>query len=223
MGGDQSNGDDEGSTTSIKPDLGSKDIKFLKAVQEVNARAGYEPGTDERPPATTGEIAAVADLNKNEVNYRFNQRGFDEDGLGYIEVYGAQLLDNGALSAKSAELTEKGEVALSEVLEGGTSNAGFVDSNLNERLSDLEEEINKLQEENEVVQELVKQFEESETGAWSVDREEQFDATLNAMVAYQRIFSEVLEIDVGEFRGDGDIPDEVISEARQSLQIAASR
>lgn len=207
----QSGDDATASPGSVDPDLGSKDIKFLRAIQEVNAREGYKPGTDERPPATTSSIATAADLSKNEVNYRFNQRGFDEDGLGYITVYGAQLLENGALSAKSAELTEKGEAALTEVLEGGSSTSGEIDADLEERLSALEDEMEQLRE-------LIQQFDESETGAWSVDREEQFDATLNAMVAYQRIFSEVFEIDVSEFRGEGEIADSTVAEARQQFR-----
>lgn len=223
MDGDQSNDNGgSGSAESINPDLGSKDIRFLSAIQEVNAREGYQPGTQERPPATTSEIGAVGDLNKSEVNYRFNQRGFDEDGLGYITVYGAQLLENGALSSKSAELTEKGEAALAEVLEEPTSgHAGNGDSDLEDRLAELEAEVTELREENEALRETVEQFENSETGAWSIDREERFDATLNAMIAYQRIFNEVFGIDVSDFRGDSELPDKAVAEARQRLRETA--
>ncbi|AGB17375.1 hypothetical protein Halru_2804 [Halovivax ruber XH-70] len=203
---------------SINPHLGGKDIRFLQAIQTVNERAGYEPGADDRPPATTGKIASEADLNKNEVNYRFNQRGFDTTGLGYIRVYGSEMLPNGALSAKSAELMEKGEVALQEVLDSGGPTSVDGDDDLDDRLSEVEEEITKLREENELLRETVQQFVESETGAWSLKQEEKFDATLNAMIAYQRIFSGVFNIDVGEFRDDGGVSKQTVSEARQHLR-----
>lgn len=218
MGKDQSSEEDSTSTESVNPDLGSKDIKFLKAVQEVNARNGYEPRADDRPPATTSKIADAADLTKNEVNYRLNQRGFDTDGLGYITVYGAKLLENGALSSKSAELTGEGEAALQDVLEGGPSGSGVPDGDIEEQLSELSEGISELRKESQALRDAVQRIENSETGAWSVDREEQFEATLNAMVAYQRIFNDVLGIDVSEFPGTGEIPDETILEARQSLR-----
>ncbi|WP_157525762.1 hypothetical protein [Halorientalis sp. IM1011] len=201
----------------MKPDLGSKDIKFLKAVQEVNARAGYEPGADERPPATTSKIAAAAGLNKNEVNYRFNQRGFDEDGLGYIEVYGARLLENGALSSKSAELTDAGEAALVEILEDGPSNDSGLDGDLDDRLSDLESEIDQLREENKALRDAVQNFEESEMGAWDQEQVEKFDATLNAMIAYQRIFGDVFGIDVSEFRDEDEVSEESVAEVRSHI------
>ncbi|WP_247729573.1 hypothetical protein [Halovivax limisalsi] len=205
------------SVASINPHLGGKDIRFLQAIQEVNGRAGYKPGTDERPPATTGKIASAADLNKNEVNYRFNQRGFDTDGLGYIRVYGSELLPNGALSAKCAELTEKGEEALSDVLAGAASGSFKPDEDLEDRLAELEAGFEAMREENEALRETIHQFVERDMGAWSTDREEQFDAILNAMVAYQRIFSEVFGIDASGFRGDGTPPEEMVSEPREFL------
>ena len=219
MDDDQSSdGGNRASAESINPNLGGKDIRFLQAVQEVNKRVGYRPGTDERPPATTGEIAAAADLNKNEVNYRFNQRGFDGDGQGYIKVYESELLPNGALSAKSAELTENGEAALADVLDSDPLSSPDVNGDLDDRLSDLEAEVDRLREENEALRETIHRVVESEMGAWSDDREEQFDAMLNAMIAYQRIFSEVFDIDVGEFQGDDEPSEKTILESRERLR-----
>lgn len=216
---DENHSSDEDSTAmeSVNPDLGSKDIKFLKAVQEVNARNGYEPGTDERLPATTSKIAEVAGLNKNEVNYRLNQRGFDSDGLGYITVYGAQLLENGALSPKSAELTEQGEVALQNVLEASPSVNDGVESDIEKRLTELSDAVAELRNENQVLCDILQQIENSDTGAWSEDCEKEFHATLNAMVAHQRIFSEVFGFEVNSFRGEA-VPTTAISRARDRLR-----
>lgn len=207
-----------GASPSINPHLGGKDIRFLQAIQTVNQRTGYKPEVDGRPPATTGKIASVADLNKNEVNYRLNQRGFDTDGLGYIQVYASELLPNGALSAKSAELTENGEKALSDVLDGASSVPLKPDEYVVDRLAELEMKIEAMQEENEALREAIQQFVEREMGAWSTDREEQFDAVLNAMVSYQRIFSEVFGIDTSEFRGDAAPSEEIVFESRTLLR-----
>lgn len=217
MAVNQSSDGEEESTESVTPDLGSKDIAFLQAIQEVNERTGYRPGTDGRPPATTGEIAAAAGLNKNEVNYRLNQRGFDSEDLGYIEVYGPQLLDNGALSAKSAELTSTGEDVLTNVLESSPSGTTGFDEDLDDRLVELEEEIEQLRDENAALREIIHQFDDHEMGAWNYDRERQFEATLNAMVAHQRIFREVFGIDVSEFKVDDNISDRVVLEARKRV------
>lgn len=220
MAVNQSNDGDRASTEPVTPDLGSKDIAFLQAIQEVNERAGYRPGAEDRPPATTGEIATAAGLNKNEVNYRLNQRGFDSEGLGYIQVYGPQLLENGALSAKSAELTEKGEDALSYVLESSPSSTSDISEELDDQVAELEAEIEQLREENAALREIVQQFDKDQMGAWNADRERQFEATLNAMVAYQQIFQEVFGIDVSEFRGDGGLSDSTIRKGRQQTRDA---
>lgn len=218
MGTEHSARDSEESTLPEDPELGSKDIRFLRAVREVNELEGYEPGYDERPPATTGRIAEAADLTKNEVNYRFNQRGFETDGgLGYIEVYPSELLENGALSAKRAELTERGEAALSEVVEGNSPRS-VEGKELGDRLSELEDGIAELREETAALQEVVEQLDSSEHDGWDPEREEQFDAMLNAMIAYRRIFSEVFDIDPSAFRGDCDPSKEVVSRARRNVR-----
>ncbi|MFC3958918.1 hypothetical protein [Halovivax cerinus] len=207
-------------STAINPHLGGKDIRFLQAIQTVNERAGYKSGTDERPPATTGKIASAADLNKNEVNYRLNQRGFDTNGLGYIRVYGSELLPNGALSAKCAELTEAGEEALSEVLEGPSPNAVDTNADFEGRLAELETEIEAIREETETIREALPRSGGDESDPLGADRSEEFDAVLNAMVAYQRIFSTVLEIDVSDFQGDNTLSEGTISKNRKRVREA---
>lgn len=125
-------------------DLSFENIEFLQAVRDVvsspDAFADTEYG---KSPATTGAIRQASDLSYEQVRYRM-QESSKLVSEGYIEVYSGQydpdIGEDGGFGQRSAELTEKGVEALSNVedeMMGGDVNPQLVE-NLVERVEQLE-------------------------------------------------------------------------------------
>jgi hypothetical protein len=98
-------------------DLSLKDIRFLRAVRDINANPeAYERTEKGEAPASTGAIIDASDLSESEVRYRMGgsrRRGFEEMGLTI--VHEAEFDEETKMfGAKSVELTQEGIDELTE-------------------------------------------------------------------------------------------------------------
>lgn len=129
-------------------ELGLDDIKFLRAVRDINANPDEYEGTDQgEVPANTRSIRLATDLSRSMVNYRLassNSRGLDESDMGLIRVYPAQIEGN-SFGPKSTELTEKGVRVLSEIEESGLMGSGPDPSDESETVKQLRARIETLE------------------------------------------------------------------------------
>jgi len=103
-------------------DLSFTDIRFLRAVRDINANPdAYERTEKGKIAASTGAIIAAADLSESEARYRMGGsrcRGFEEMGLTI--VHEAEFdEETKTFGAKSVELTQEGLDVLTEVEEVG--------------------------------------------------------------------------------------------------------
>lgn len=103
-------------------DLSFTDIRFLRAVRDINANPdAYERTEKGEIAASTGAIIAAADLSESEARYRMGGsrcRGFEEMGLTI--VHEAEFdEETKTFGAKSVELTQEGLDVLTEVEEVG--------------------------------------------------------------------------------------------------------
>jgi hypothetical protein len=98
-------------------DLSLKDIRFLRAVRDINANPeAYERTEKGEVPASTGAIIAASELSESEARYRMGGsrcRGFEEMGLTL--VHEAEFdEETKTFGAKSIELTQEGIDVLTE-------------------------------------------------------------------------------------------------------------
>lgn len=171
------------------PELGSKDVSFLRAIREINdsfETAGEGIGA----PATTGRIRKVAGLDSNEVQHRLKR---SERVENLIEVYPAPVYENNQQGPKSAELTAAGEQALDRITSGELSITGVA----------TPEDIDGIREELVEIRETLTEIEENPTGGLDESEAENLDALKTMMVTFQNAFEE-LGVDLDEHRPDSN-------------------
>lgn len=184
------------------PDLSLTDIKFLRAIRDINAAPDEYDGTGEgQAPASTTAIRNATGLSKGKLHHRLDpdSKLADPDGHALIKVYEPEL-DNGRLTPKSAELTDRG----GQVLEDSLVKHGFEEretaethqvervaeveartENLGERVAELESQVNSLEETISDLTETVNRFQESETGAFDAGRVDEFEALVDALPRHE--------------------------------------
>lgn len=180
--------DQDSDSAATLPDLGSKDVRFLRAIATVNENYGT-PNEKIGAPATTGRIRKVSGLDDKEVQHRLKRSKKVAD---LIEVYDAPAYEGGQLGPKSAELTDVGEQALAQITSGDLSH----DLASPEDLSRVEEELIEIRE-------TLTAIEESPTGALDEDVAENLEALKKMMVTFQRAFEE-MGVDLDKHRPDTD-------------------
>jgi len=210
-------------------DLGLKDIRFLKAIRDINESPDEYPATDDgKMPATKTAVRRVSSLSDDAVRYRFEQSAdVTTDGdYGLVEILSAKIKDNGGFGPKSARLTEKGSEVLDRELEnrdlvstgvhpsGGDGSSGELEAavaKLEERLTSVEAKLDR-------VMELVEEWEESSTGALNDDEQRAFEALMNALPAHNNALK-ALGISPSQVGEAGDIDSaEVRANVRESLR-----
>jgi len=180
---------DQNSNPSVTlPDLGSKDVRFLRAITAINENS-EPPNENIGAPATTGRIRKVSGLGDKEVQHRLKRSKKVAD---LIKVYDAPVYEGGRLGPKSAELTDAGEQALAQITSG----------NLNHDLASPED-LSRVEEELIEIRETLTAIEESPTGGLDEDEVENLEALKTMMVTFQRAFEE-LGVDLDEHRPDTD-------------------
>lgn len=222
-------------TTSKPSDLSLKDIRFLRAVRDINSDPSNYEETD--PGKTAANITAVTratSLSKDEVDYRMtpgpNKKGFGTDQMGLIRIHEAQI-EGGTFGPKSAELTEKGEKMLSNAIEalglGDADTSETADqeriaevdartSELMEKLSRVEGAVEELDEAINDVSEVVQDMEDSEMGALDSRVAQKLNVLINALPLHNLALESVLGVDMDKIK---DIEgDELDQETRQELR-----
>jgi DNA-binding PadR family transcriptional regulator len=233
-------------------DLSSKDVKFLRAVQDVNTNPESYPKTvdhNAEVPATKKVISSGSELSMGEVRYRVD-RGNRLLDNGLIQVHNATFNDElGMFDPKSVSLTEAGEEALSEVeiedssvdseelehlrsrieeLEssGGGGSGGIDASKIEEfddRLSSLEQSVAAIGEEFESMLERFERIEQNKWGGISDENAEDMEKLLRRGAGMFYAFDELLSIDIDELvANDGVDPERVEAVQEQIFTELAS-
>jgi len=91
------------------------DIKFLKAVREIEDNPGSFSGTGvTEVPANTSVIREYLGMKADKIRYRMRPapegRGFEE--MGYVELHDPELTTEGHLGPRSINLTEEGRMMI---------------------------------------------------------------------------------------------------------------
>lgn len=136
--------------TRMGVDLSLKDIRFLRAVRDINNDPESFAKTDRgEVPANKSSIREATGMNSKAVEYRLGNsgthRGFGQDDLGLINIH-SPTIEGNTFGPKSAELTSKGLEELSKVedegLLGGDESSGGSD---NEAIKQLRARIDEIE------------------------------------------------------------------------------
>ena len=228
-------------------DLSIEDIKFLRAVRDINADPGEYPDTDRgKVAANTASIRQATDLGLRKVTYRIggdHSRGFEQGELGLIKAYSPSLDEESMnVGPRSAELTEKGLELLSELDEegAGVSGVGVDDAEMSEslkqvkaRLDALEgesidgenaaafrSEIRSLRDEVESIERRVESVEstlDSEWGALDEGNVGKVETLLERTPPMYYVLQVLFGIDVDAVSKGDGIPDGEVSEWRRDV------
>lgn len=189
------------------PDLSLKDIKFLKAIRDINRDPEtYEATEHGAVPATITAVKEATSLTKDEVDYRMtpsrSRLANTDEGLGLIHIHEAELRGN-MFGPKSAELTEKGERMLNDTMEThGLTDRSTAETEQLERLADVDARTHELEERMDDIEarieeivaavndiaETVDQWDEAPTGAFNSDERDKFNALVQALPGHDRAF-----------------------------------
>jgi len=179
------------------PDLGLKDIRFLKAVSDINESPDKYPATENgKAPATKTAIKKASSLNNEAVKYRFEKAAdITTDGKhGLVEILSANIRDNGGFGPKSARLTQKGadvletELDRRDLVASGVQPKGETISGeeFDTAVAKLEERIATVEAKLDRVLELVNEWESSSTGALDPDQTRALQAMTDAVPAHDQ-------------------------------------
>lgn len=94
-------------------DLTHEDIRFLKAVQDIEENPGKYPGTNlTEHPANTSVLKEMLDMSADMIRYRISpgERGLED--LGLVRLYDPELTDDGRMGPRSIALTDEGDKAI---------------------------------------------------------------------------------------------------------------
>jgi len=200
--------DDEQDVTAIRNDLSPNeiarelsqpDIRFLRAIREVNETPEGYPSqyTDTGvTPATTRVLRECTALTDNQIRYRFRSakakiRQYGDDGL--VTTHSGRITSAGP-GPKSAELTSLGEAVIEHAI-GGTEVSNDVEpieGELLTKIRTLQEEVGKLSnrvDDLERLDERIAALEDSPTGALN----DEYSRQLDGVIASVELFLEVLE------------------------------
>lgn len=211
-----------------KRTLSVVDIKFLKAVKEINENPDqYEDTGGSQKPANTRSIGNVTDLSKTQRVYRLrpDERGLER--MGYVDLFEPEQSGQ-EIGPRSAGITDEGIEAIRQWeeefvtvdvgpsdrdLEGGFD--GEVDRDIADALRDLQAEIEDLSQRVERIEQEI----EGEFGAVSESRSNQLSKSINLVILYHEIFEDIFGIPVEDL--DEEVPfDQARERVRDRLGIA---
>jgi len=97
----------------METDLSVRDIKFLRAIRDINANPEAYEDTDKcAVPANKTSISGATELGKKEVGYRLggnHSRGFEDGDEPLIVSHDPQVIQGeNRFGPRCAELTEHG-------------------------------------------------------------------------------------------------------------------
>jgi len=220
----------------MNTDLSVRDIKFLRAIRDINANPGAYEDTDKGAvPANKTAISKATDLGKKEVGYRLggnHSRGFEDGDEPLIVSHDPEVIEGeNRFGPRSAELTEHGIELLSEFEASGYMGGGEHEDEpetikqLRARLDALESSGGGRDDTNELRGEIAKlsaRLDEIEASKWGgVD--EQFhadlDKTVERLPVMFYVLASVLGVDVDRVADEGpyDVDDEGLIEVREAI------
>jgi len=209
------------------PDLSRKDIRFLRAVRNINESPEEYPATEGGEVAATKTALKKGPLGEEAVRYRFeNKAKITTDGeYGLVEILPAPILDKGGYGPKSAELTDRGTKVLDQVLEerdlvkGGVQSEGVTGAGgeSDARIAELEERVADMEAKLDRILEAVNRWEESPTGALDEEEQRVFGAVAEAVPAHRRALR-ALGVEKDEILNAEDLtPEAVRQQVRQTV------
>ena len=218
------------SNSSI-PDLGLKDIRFLKAVRDISESPDEYPATDDgKAPATKTAIKKGASLSDEAVKYRFEKPAdITTDGKhGLVEILSAKIKDNGGFGPKSARLTDKGAEVLETELENRELVASGVQSKgenisggeVDTAIAKLEERIAAVEAKLDRVLEAIDEWESSSTGALDPDQTRALQAMTDAVPAHDRALK-ALGVEADEITDAEELDPDAVRQQVQATLLKA--
>lgn len=215
-------------TDPEKSKLKLKDIKFLRAVRDINESPEQYSSTDGGAvPATVGAIEDATDLSQGDINYRAQPSRSRLAELGYLKIHKSQVHDAG-YGPKSFELTPEGDQALEEAMvahgltEADTSElrdsqqlkqVAAQTSNHGDRIQSLETRVEELAGKVSQLEETIRRYEESPTGAMSSSERDKIEALISRVPANSEVL-EALGVNLSELEA---------AETRDEIDIEAIR
>lgn len=233
-----------------KGDLSHEDIKFLKAIQELENNPDEYPETNlTEQPANTSSLRAVLDMSRQQVTYRIRpaERGLEKMGL--VRLYDSEVTESGESLPRSVELTDEGRKRITEweekygpldTQDWDATTVEEIERELDEiqsRLDELSgsaasvdgetpeavtEEIAKLSSRIDAVSDQVSQFENSRYGAVDEPFGQRLDQSLDFVAGYHRIFEALGIPNPKEAHTESFDPEEARQQVRETLGVSGT-
>jgi hypothetical protein len=225
-------------------DLSLRDIKFLRAVRDINGNPeAYEKTDVGQAPANKQSIRLATDLGKKEVGYRLGGkggRGLENGEEPLIERLEPEpIAEENRFGPRSARLTEHGLEALSEFEESGMLGSGSVEDEpetikqLRARIEELESQKqtgsaggqvdDEIVERLEAIERQLEVFNEQAWGSVSDEKAEGVESLLELSPPAFHVIETIFGIDLNAVReqdgfNEGEIPErrrEVLARLQQ--------
>ena len=224
--------------TSERTELSIEDVRFLRAVRDINDDPEDYPRTDNGvTAATVSAIREVTNLSRSQLNYRMgvgsNRRGFEEMSL--VVTHDPPMTDTG-YGKRSVELTEKGKQRLNQGLrayglaeESGRSEQEVLEQlddlgarieSLERRLDGIERDVEEAVDTVEAVDERLDRYEERSMGAVDEQQAARLRTVIDAMPAFYQAF-QLMGMDVREIQEAENLDDReakaLVNDVRSTL------
>jgi len=236
-GQSEAEGSDTG-YTSGQTELSIEDVRFLRAVRDINENPEEYPKTGEGiASATMSAVRETTTLSRSQVKYRMgagsNKRGFEE--MGFLVTHDPPMTDKG-YGQRSAELTEKGKQRLEQGLRayGLTEESGRADQevveqlenlgsqleSLERRLDTIERDVEEAVDTVEAMNERLDRYDERPMGAIDEQQAARLRTVIDAMPAFYQAF-QMMGMDVREIQNADELSEaeteNLIANVRETL------
>lgn len=212
-----------------------KDIKFLRAVRDINENPDQYSGTEGGAmPATVGAIQEATDLTQGDINYRAQPNRSRLAEADYLTIHDPQIRDAG-FGPKSFEVTPEGDHALEEAMVAhGLSDADTSElrddqqvqqlsartSNNADRLEAIETRLEELAAKVSQLEQTVQRYEDTPTGAMNPGERDKIEALINRVPANSEVLAalgvNLAELEAAESRDEIDA-DAIQDQVRTTL------
>jgi len=218
----------------MNTDLSVRDIKFLRAIRDINANPGVYEDTDKGAvPANKTSISKATELGKKEVGYRLggnHSRGFEDGDKPLIVSHDPEVIEGeNRFGPRSAELTEHGIELLSEFEASGYMGGGEREDEpetikqLRARLDALESNSGSQGVDEEVggrIEQLEAEIEAMKQSRWGAVDEKfhtDLDKTVNRLPPMFYVLSNVLGVDVDRVAEEAPYDEATLAEVREAV------
>jgi len=218
----------------MNTDLSVRDIKFLRAIRDINANPeAYEDTDKGAVPANKTSISKATELGKKEVGYRLggnHSRGFEDGDEPLIVSHDPEVIESeNRFGPRSAELTEHGIELLSEFEASGYMGGGESEDEpetikqLRARLDALESNSGSQGVDEEVggrIEQLEAEVEAMKQSQWGAVDEKfhtDLDKTVNRLPPMFYILANVFGVDVDRVAEEAPYDEATLAEVREAV------